>query len=607
MRINIYQEEFGRQDAAYISPAVGDVNYPVGPNGVAIGLIRIVTAPSLPFHGVTRGYVDDRVLAITADFVTQGVLSPTLLPAFGGDAVSIEGGNTFTLLASGVVPGNYTRVVVDAKGRVVLGANVTVDDIPPLSWQDLNDKPDTFVGYGITDALSTEGGTLTQNLVMSSPPTVDQHACTKDYLDTVFVTQPTVGLPTGTLSRILIGTDSTGYLQANGGTLLKLEYPALYMVIGDQYNVTPEGDIMGNGQPWRLQHDFNATASNTLGPWTLGGNLPGAVINAQVIVTNSRVYILGGDLGGARSARVYTAIVNANGSLGAWTTSTPLPVAISFSQVVVAKDRVHLLGGSITGTKTANVYTSVIATNGTLGPWTLGTSLPTATENSHAVIIKNKVFLMSGVSNLGAAVLVHTSEIQPDGTLGTWFPTSTPLPANVMNAQVIATDNWLYIIGGFENWSPSKKVRRAAINPDATIGTWTNQTNLPVALTFSNSVVTQNRVYLLTGEISWNDSSVTYSAPINPDGTIGTWVLGASLPVTVARSHVIVTQGRIHILGGDHSNSGSVQTYSAPFLGGFNDYSAHYNGTLSSFPIDRFSLPNLSLPSSSGFGMYIKT
>jgi len=48
---------------------------------------------------------------------------------------------------------------------------------------------------------------------------------------------------------------------------------------------------------------------------------------SQAIVTNSRVYLLGG-YNGAAVATVYTAPINSDGTLGTWTTGTSLPSAI---------------------------------------------------------------------------------------------------------------------------------------------------------------------------------------------------------------------------------------------------------------------------------------
>ncbi|HGP1149944.1 phage tail-collar fiber domain-containing protein [Pseudomonas aeruginosa] len=60
-----------------------------------------------------------------------------------------------TLADSGVVPGAYPKVTINAKGLVTAGAPLSAADIPSLDWSKINSgKPTTLAGYGITDALA---------------------------------------------------------------------------------------------------------------------------------------------------------------------------------------------------------------------------------------------------------------------------------------------------------------------------------------------------------------------------------------------------------------------------------------------------------------------
>lgn len=62
---------------------------------------------------------------------------------------------TLSLGTSGVVAGTYTKVMVDAYGRVTSGTSLSATDIPSLDWSKITTgKPTTLAGYGITDAYS---------------------------------------------------------------------------------------------------------------------------------------------------------------------------------------------------------------------------------------------------------------------------------------------------------------------------------------------------------------------------------------------------------------------------------------------------------------------
>ena len=87
---------------------------------------------------------------------------------------------------TGVTAGTYTKVTVDAKGRVTGSAALVAEDIPDLDWAKIvSGKPDTLAGYGITDAVNKAGDTMTGALTLSGAPTQDLHAATKAYVDSV--------------------------------------------------------------------------------------------------------------------------------------------------------------------------------------------------------------------------------------------------------------------------------------------------------------------------------------------------------------------------------------------------------------------------------------
>lgn len=92
----------------------------------------------------------------------------------GGGALTSD--VTLSLGTSGVVAGTYTKVMVDAYGRVTSGTDLSATDIPNLDWSKITTgKPTTLAGYGITDAVTlttaqTISGrkTFSQNIVFNN-------------------------------------------------------------------------------------------------------------------------------------------------------------------------------------------------------------------------------------------------------------------------------------------------------------------------------------------------------------------------------------------------------------------------------------------------------
>ena len=129
----------------------------------------------------------------------SGTLAIARLPAFSGDASTVAGSNSLVLSNSGVTAGTYSKVTVDAKGRVTSSSALSSSDVTtalgfiPLgtsatgvtsatygsstqaavfsvdgfgritsassvsfsvAWSAVSAKPTTVAGYGITDAMS---------------------------------------------------------------------------------------------------------------------------------------------------------------------------------------------------------------------------------------------------------------------------------------------------------------------------------------------------------------------------------------------------------------------------------------------------------------------
>ncbi|EKD89618.1 MAG: hypothetical protein ACD_33C00030G0004 [uncultured bacterium] len=451
----------------------------------------------------------------------------------------------------------------------------------------------------LNSKMSLSGGSFSGFITANANPTSALHVATKQYIDTA-ISNAGAGLSIGDIVRKTVSTTPLGFLRCNGAQVSKTTYSALYAVIGDTFSSSSL--TSGNGQPWKQQYDINTTQSTDITGWATGTSLPGTVAYSQAIVTKNRVYLLGGFFGSSANSAVYTATINADGTLGTWTTGTSLPATVYQSQAIVTKNRVYLLGGWDDNIgRISIVYTAPINTDGTLGTWTTGISLPEAVMNSQAIVTKNRVYLLGGVGNMNVNIsTVRTAPINTDGTLGTWT-TGTPLPGTVTHSQAIVTKNRVYLLGGNINGGSSSVTYTAPINIDGTLGTWTTGTSLPDVTVLSQAIVTKNRVYLFGAHYS----SAVWTAPINTDGTIGTWTTGTSLPVTVYNSQAIVTKNKVYILGGD----GKSTVYTAPISGGLNDYSPYYDGTIvptdpANFNVPDYNLSDVSLPSSYSYIKY---
>ena len=137
--------------------------------------------------------------------LTSGVASLDTTPYLtSNQTITISGDATgtgttaigLTLANSGVTAGTYNSsstqhspLSIDAKGRVTsVGTAVTITP----AFSSITGTPTTLGGYGITDALSSSGGTVTGNITMSGAtvtgiptPTNASDVASKSYVDSI--------------------------------------------------------------------------------------------------------------------------------------------------------------------------------------------------------------------------------------------------------------------------------------------------------------------------------------------------------------------------------------------------------------------------------------
>jgi hypothetical protein len=295
---------------------------------------------------------------------------------------------------------------------------------------------------------------------------------------------------------------------------------------------------------------FNGSALT----WSSGPNLPGAVSGAgvafaQVVNGGGYVYAVGGaGAGGAPVATVSYAPVNTDGTLGAWSATTALPVALEFPAAVAATQRnsavitagfLYALGGatSAAGTPVSTVYIAPInASNGSLGPWTTATALPAPLRSVGAMVQYGSLYVIGGATTGNAAVATaYRSPIQVGGDVA--WKTQTALPSARARFGFGAYGLYLYAFGGDstallpnDTIGGAKRLAQivyAKLNPSSRdITTWTTATTaLPDARSAHPALLGAGSV-LLTGGLysgaSTHTSEATY-APLNADGSLGSF------------------------------------------------------------------------------------
>ncbi|MHC1776588.1 MAG: right-handed parallel beta-helix repeat-containing protein [Lentimicrobium sp.] len=161
----------------------------------------------------------------------------------------------------------------------------------------------------------------------------------------------------------------------------------------------------------------------TIGTWqTSSVSLPSNTWGHTAYYLKGYIYIVGGSNSAAENSAVATvsyARVNADNTLSAFSAGTSLPAARNKHSMVTYNSRLYILGGyDNAGTKASTVYIATPGLNGSTGAWTTGTALPVAISNHTSIVTNGLITVMAGA--VGATLSNTVYYANADATTLTW-------------------------------------------------------------------------------------------------------------------------------------------------------------------------------------------
>lgn len=218
-------------------------------------------------------------------------------------------------------------------------------------------------------------------------------------------------------------------------------------------------------------------------------------------------------------------------------------------------------------------------------------SFTTSRERAAAVIYGSCIYQLGGYGGNSNNYVAYAqySVIDNDGNITTSWPNQSFATARADHAAV-AYNGYLYVMGGYNGQLNTyyNTTQYAQINSDCSLGTWNSTTTFDTTGRGGISAFAHNGYMYVTGGIngSTNSNAVRY-APINSNGTLGTWNSTTALPTAVNRHKTLVWGNHVYQIGGTqlalpNVNNGATSG-SRPNGAGYN--TTHYatindNGTL---------------------------
>jgi len=205
----------------------------------------------------------------TANFANQ--LKTNRLITGAGDvsfSIPFDGSadvvTTTSLIASGVVPGTYSKVAVNSKGIVTAGNFITAADIPALDWSKITtSKPTTIAGYGIVIDAGDIPSLDWSKITTGKPSTVGGYGITIAAADVPALdwSKITTGKPTTLAGYGITDAASISYtsVQQGGGTNQLTN--KIYIGWGSANALRLQVDTTDYGSNWPINIGGNATTA----------------------------------------------------------------------------------------------------------------------------------------------------------------------------------------------------------------------------------------------------------------------------------------------------------------------------------------------------------
>lgn len=216
--------------------------------------------------------------------------------------------------------------------------------------------------------------------------------------------------------------------------------------------------VLGGLNNYGLQSTvFSARINDdgTLDSWSTLPNLPVPLSVHAAVSAHGYIYVLGGRTAidpALVSDAIYRARVGAHGTLGEWETlPTRLPLPSQWHVAVAACNHLYLIGGADTTSERSHIFRAPIQADGSLGAWSPTNPLP-KTLITHAAVAARGGILVTGGWSSGDPVFVSQKQVywaplNQDCSLGDWLEAS-PLPYATDTHVLVATDRNVYNLGG---------------------------------------------------------------------------------------------------------------------------------------------------------------
>jgi hypothetical protein len=290
-----------------------------------------------------------------------------------------------------------------------------------------------------------------------------------------------------------------------------------------------------------------------LGSWAGGAAYDTPRRNHAAAVHGDFLYILGG-FSGEHEADVQVARIE-DGSIDAWAPATPLPMPW-WSHTAAAHDGfLYVIGGNHEpGPFSSSVMVAPIAADGSLGEWSESRPLPGARRSHASVLVGDDLYVAGGkVSSSESSAEVFRARLS-GGSIASWVPAGSF--EGPRHGHALASDGaHLFVVGGctfgsFGCDDTLADVQVATIEEDGSLSPFRATAPLPIGRRDLDAIAAGGYLFAISGAPGDGTRvEVVDAAFIHPDGSLAPWQEAFPISRGVSRARILHHGSYLVLLG----------------------------------------------------------
>lgn len=253
-------------------------------------------------------------------------------------------------------------------------------------------------------------------------------------------------------------------------------------------------------------------------------------------------------------------------SITTWMTTEPLTQALTFHQAVVQGNFIYVSGGRNANEIIDQVYSAEIKSDGQLAKWQTLSTLPTKLYQHAMVATTQYVYVIGGWDGSNSRKDVWRAQLQGNGKIGNWESIgASPYPVPIYLHDAVIVNGRIYVLGGVKNRTErTNQVYYTTINPDGSLGGWQEDRSLPPSSLYrAVAVATTDTIYVTGGWDGTKALNTIYYSKVNADGKLAEWQ-AANMPENTGRYYheALLFDNKLLILGGTTDGAAETNTVS---------------------------------------------